>query len=325
MTPDFRITVDGGQDATESIRDRLLSLSVTDQAGQQSDSAEIRLDDRGGAIELPRKGSELGISLGYRGGDLTVTGRYTVDEVVLEGPPDALVIRARSADMRSSLKAQKTRSWDDAILGGIVDKIASEHGLKSRVGSSLRSVRIPHLDQTEESDLHLLTRLARDYDAVAKPAAGTLLLVPAGEAASAGGSAMPTVEVSRSDCQRWRLSLADRGQYRSVRASWRDATAAGSVTERAGAGAPEYVLRRLYPSSTEAREAARAKLAALARGTGRLEVTLAPGRPEVAAEATLQLKGFRVGLGGRWTCTSATHKIAGGGYTTVARAEIPTA
>ena len=90
MQPDFSITVDGRQDATSAIRDRLVAVSVTDEEGP--DSAEVRPDDRDGPLEPPRKGSDLEISLGYRSGRLTKTGRYTVDEICLEGPPYTLVI-----------------------------------------------------------------------------------------------------------------------------------------------------------------------------------------------------------------------------------------
>lgn len=325
MTPDFRVEVDGSKDATQAIQDRLLQLSVTDEAGVQSDSAEIRVDDRGGVVELPRKGSQLSISLGWLDGAMTPVGQFTVDETALEGPPNALVIRARGADMRSSLKSRKSRSWSDVSLRDLVGGIASEHGLEGRVGDSLQSVRIPHLDQTEESDLHLLTRVARDYDAIAKPAAGMLLLVSRGEASSVSGRSMPTVEISRTDAASWRASLADRGEYSAVTARWRDADAAGSVTEEAGSGEPVYALRRLYPSSGEARDAARAKLRSLLRGTGRLSITLEPGRPEVAAEAKLRLGGFRKGLDGSWVCMRVRHQISGGAYSTTVTAELPTA
>ena len=48
MTPAFRIIVDRHQDVTDSIRERLLSLRVSDEEGHESDSVEVRLDDRGG-------------------------------------------------------------------------------------------------------------------------------------------------------------------------------------------------------------------------------------------------------------------------------------
>jgi uncharacterized protein len=36
------------------------------------------------------------------------------------------------------------------------------------VAESLAGIHVTHLDQTEESDLHLLTRLAREHGALAK-------------------------------------------------------------------------------------------------------------------------------------------------------------
>ena len=48
MTPSFRIVVDGSQDGSQAIRERLLSLRVSDEEGYNSDVVEIRLDDRGG-------------------------------------------------------------------------------------------------------------------------------------------------------------------------------------------------------------------------------------------------------------------------------------
>lgn len=52
------------QDATDCFRERFLSLSVTDEAGRESNASTLRLDDRGGAIEPPRRGTEFKVSLG---------------------------------------------------------------------------------------------------------------------------------------------------------------------------------------------------------------------------------------------------------------------
>ncbi|MYE06338.1 MAG: hypothetical protein F4Y04_03810 [Chloroflexi bacterium] len=225
--------------------------------------------------------------------------------------------------MLSELKAQKTRSWDDVSIGELVSGIAADHGLEPRVDSSLRGIRIPHLDQTDESDLHLLGRLAKEHDAIAKPASGTLLFVPRGRASSASGKPMPSVPIQCEEVRDWRVTLAGRGEYMAVRAHWREAESALRNTEQAGSGSPVYALRRLHASATEARQAARAKLASLTRGTGNLALTLSRGNPVVAAESQLDLKGFREGVDGRWSCIRATHVLAGrGGYTTRAEAEL---
>ena len=48
MTPEFHIVVDGGQDITAGVRERLLSLRVSDEEGYRTDAVELRLDDCGG-------------------------------------------------------------------------------------------------------------------------------------------------------------------------------------------------------------------------------------------------------------------------------------
>ena len=61
MRPIFTILADQ-QNVTDTIRDRLLSLRITDEAGTQSDTVEIQLDDRDAKIQWPRHGAELDIS-----------------------------------------------------------------------------------------------------------------------------------------------------------------------------------------------------------------------------------------------------------------------
>ena len=94
------------------------------------------------------------------------------------------------------------------------------------------------------------------------------------------------------------------------------------MSEKAGSGEPSFTLRRLYPTAGEARAAARAKLAALKRGTARLSVTLAPGNPLAAAESQLELTGFRAGIDGIWICRIVRHVLDRGGYSTRAEATL---
>lgn len=324
MTPAYRLHADR-RDITAAVRQRLLRLAVTDEAGRAADAVELRLDDRDGALALPRKGAVLDVALGYQEGGLAPMGLYTVDELELADPPATLTIRAKAADMRAALKAQKTRAWDATTLGDVVGAIAADHGLEPRVAASLRAIRLPHLDQTEESDLHLLTRLARDYGAVAKPAGGKLLFVPTGQARSARGQAMPAVTVHRPQASAYRLTLADRDAYGSARAAWHDAASGERRIEAAGTGEPTFTLRQTYPSAPEAAAAARAKLKALNRGKGTLSLTLQPGVPALRAEARLTLVGFRTGVAGTWIASRVTHELGQAGYATSVEAEPPDA
>ena len=228
MTPDFRIIADS-EDITERIRDRLLSFRVTDEAGTKSDAVELVLDDGEAVLVWPSPGAELEVSLGYRETGLTRLGLYVVDEVEHSGPPNTLMIRAKATNMRASLKAPKTRAWDNIKLGNLVATMASEHGISPKVSGGLSTVVIPHLDQTAESDLHLLTRLARMYGAVTKPVAGNLIFVFKGEAKSASGRELTEVAVPTSHVIQHRMTLAERGSYQSAIAYWHDPVSAKRV------------------------------------------------------------------------------------------------
>lgn len=326
MTPAFRIEADGA-DITGRLSDRLLSLSLVDEAGWQSDTVTIRLDDRvegratGGAIALPRKGARLRVWLGL--GRAAFMGVFVVDELTIEGPPATLTIAAKAADMRDSLKAPVTRSWHGVTLGDLVATIAGKHQLTARVAPELAAKVLEHVDQTEESDLHLLTRLARDFGAVAKPAGGYLVFAPKGKAKSASGKALGAVTLTPADVTQWSATLADRGRYGAVVATWHDAGGAQlrEVKVEIGAG-PTRRMRDAFASEDLARTAAEAEMAKVNRGQGALSVT-AVGNPALAAEAPLAMSGFREGVDGAWTITKATHRLDGrGGYVTEVEGEM---
>lgn len=321
MTPDFRILADAA-DITAAIRARLLSLSVSDAAGMESDTVEVIIDDRGGLLELPRTGAELDVSLGYRESGLERMGLYVVDEVGLSGPPQTMTIRARAADLRQSLKKPKTRPWDEVWLADIVRTIATEHGYEARVSQAFESDAIEHLDQADESDLHFLTRLARERQAVAKPTNGLLLFVPRGELKSASGRELPAVTLSAGQLSRWEVTLAERGKYPAVTAKWFDTLEATEQTVTAGSGEPVFTIGRRYPDQTSAETAAKARLAAFTQGLATLRLTC-PGNPAIMAEGRLTLVGVRGGADGDWSIVRVVHRMDGGGYVCEVEAETP--
>jgi phage protein D len=312
MKPTFRVIADG-QEITGLINDRLLSMTVTDEAGVQSDTATIVLDDRDNAIELPPTGAELVIYLGYTSPGLVKMGLFTVDEIALTGSPDTITISCKAADMRTSLKEKKTRSWPNTTLGDIIKKIANEHGLQPAIAQPLASISIKHIDQTNESDLHLITRLAKQHDAVAKPANGYLLYVPRGEAKTASGQQLTSVSIDKGQCIDFSLTMADRGKYQKVIAHWHD-TATGqkmpvSVKTGAGDGKPAYTLRHTHPDEATALIAATAKLAALKRGQAFGHFTITPADTDIMAEGKIIMTGFRKEVNGEWSCTRVEYQL----------------
>jgi len=101
MTPKFRVLADS-LDVTAKIADRLKRLVVSDEAGHNSDAVEIELDNRDGAIAIPRTGAELEVFMGYSETGLTRMGLFTAGDISLSGPPDTLTIQGHAANMRIS-------------------------------------------------------------------------------------------------------------------------------------------------------------------------------------------------------------------------------
>jgi len=219
--PAFRLSV-AGRDITHLVDNRLIDLTLTDNRGGEADQLDITLDDTDGSLDLPPRGAEIRIALGWDGLPLEDKGRYTVAETTHTGPPDQLTIRATSADLRDTLTAKREQSWHDTTLGAIVRAIASRNALAAVIAKALDDVAVPHIDQTDESDISFLTRLARDFDSLAAVKAAKLLLTPIGHAITASGKALESVTITRASGDSHTFSVADRNSYTGVRAYWHD-------------------------------------------------------------------------------------------------------
>ncbi|VEC15350.1 phage late control D family protein [Citrobacter portucalensis] len=219
LTPDFMLTLES-KDITGNISDRLINLSMTDNRGFEADQLDIELDDSDGLVALPIRGAVLSLYLGWKGFALVGKGRFTVDEVEHRGAPDTVTIRARSADFRGTLNSRREESWHDTTLGAIVSAIAARNKLTASVADSLNGIKIPHIDQSQESDAVFLTRLAERNGGAVSVKAGKLLMLKAGSGTTASGKAIPQITIQRSDGDRHQFAIADRGAYTGVTAKW---------------------------------------------------------------------------------------------------------
>lgn len=309
MRQNFRVLANGA-DITADLSDRLVSLTITDEAGETSDKAEIELDDRDGLLALPESGAELKIALGL-GFALADMGTFTVDEVGGDFFPATMRISAKAANMLGEIRARRNRHWKDVTLRDIVEKIAGEHGLKPRVSDTLAGTFYKYLVQTSESDLNLLTRLARELDAVAKPAGQSLIFVPRGEGKAGDGGALPVIPILRSQMQEggtWKQG--SRKRYGKVTAEWNDKKTGTVKKHSEGDKAPELRLRHPYASEAEAKKAAKGALERSKRSS-KITLSLAGFWPQLMAEAKVNLVDVRPGLTGEWLVKSVTHSLSG--------------
>ncbi len=316
LTPTFKILANK-QNITKAIQERLISLRVTDEAGYQSDEVEIIIEDREPHVELPATGATLEVWLGYDGENQRM-GMYYVDEVEVSGPPDQITITAKAAPYATKtgakLQTQKTRPWPNGTtLGDLLKKVASDHGLAPVISSDLASIALPHVSQTDESDMHLLTRLARQYNATVKPVEGRLVVIKRGAGLTASGKKIPLVTLSPSDVTTWRASFAKRENAGSVTAKYHDPVSGQTKQVTIGSGEPNQSIRHKHANVEAATAAANARLERKQRGSVTLSLTL-PGRTDLQAEGKLSLSDFRPGLNIEWTISKVQHTISASGF-----------
>ncbi|MFS7242333.1 phage late control D family protein [Serratia proteamaculans] len=328
-----------GGKALAVLDERIMSLEMTDNRGFEADELTITVDDSDGQLQLPPRGAELSASLGWRGEALVYKGVFIVDEVAHSGPPDTMTITARSADFRDEFNVKREVSWHDVTVERVVSAIARRYGLKPIISESLMGLEIDHADQTQESDMSFLTRMAEMLGAIATVKNGSLLFILPGGGVSATGKALPSFAITRSSGDRHSFRIADRDAYTGVRAYWLDlefgkkrkVTVKKRKSEKKkverssnregdyldGEDGNVYVLRKTYNNEIAAKRAAAAKWQQLKRGAAEFTLTLAYGRADLYPEMHGTVTGFKTDIDNQdWIIARASHSIDGNGFTT---------
>lgn len=331
VKPTFRILAND-QDITATIEERFISLSLTDETGITSDMLEIRLSDHDARVpnQKPPKGAELEVFLGYDGAAERM-GMFVCDEIEYSGWPGEMTIRARGAIFdktpkgKANLQSQKTRSWPkETTLGAMVAKIAQEHGMEPAVSASLKSIKLPHIDQSDESDLNLLVRIGKKYDAIVKPSDGKLVLAKRGESKSVSGKALPAITLTPDDgITKFHVIETARETSGTVVAYYHATKQAKRHEVKMGSGEPVTRLKLYHPTKEMALATAKAELAKRDRQKSTLSISM-PGRTDLAAEVPLTTAGFRDGVDGEWIVTRVAHTLdKDAGYSCSLEAETP--
>ncbi len=299
-----------GDDKTARIADRLVSLTVTDNAGIDSDTLALTLDDRHPHIILPP--IEASLKLWLNG---VYMGYYHVSELETDDKAGTLTIAATGARFTGPIKAPRDASYDDITLGALAGMIAERHGHRLAIHAELNATPLGHVDQRGESDLALLTRLTQPLDAITKLADNQLIIVPKDAARSVSGHTLPALHVNAQARGVFiRGTIKGRAKVSQVKAHWQSAEMPQKQAVTAGESGQSYTLKETYTTQAEAEAAARAKLAELGRAEVDIAITL-PGDPNTKAERLLALTNHR--HAGQYIIQTATHSISPGQvYTT---------
>ncbi|WP_089653473.1 phage tail sheath subtilisin-like domain-containing protein [Escherichia coli] len=211
--------------------------------------------------------------------------------------------------------------------------VATRNRLKASVAPSLAGIKIPHIDQSQESDAKFLTRLAERNGGEVSVKMGKLLFLKAGQGVTASGKKIPQITLTRSDGDRHHFAIADRGAYTGVTAKWLhtkdpkpqkqkvklkrkkkekhlralEHPKAKPVTQKKAPKVPEaregeymageadnvFALTTVYATKAQAMRAAQAKWDKLQRGVAEFSISLATGRADIYTETPVKVSGFK--------------------------------
>ncbi len=215
------------------------------------------------------------------------------------------------------------------------------------LGKDLSDKPVDHIDQTNESDGSFLMRLARQYGAIASVKNSNLLFIRQGQGKSASGKPLPVITITRKDGDSHRFTLADRGAYTGVIASWlhtREPAKKESTTVKrkrrtkkqkkepeakqgdylVGTDENVLVLNRTYANRSNAERAAKMQWERLQRGVASFSLQLAEGRADLYTEMPVKVSGFKQPIDdAEWTITTLTHTVSpDNGFTTSLELEV---
>ncbi|QRY34526.1 phage late control D family protein [Variovorax sp. PDNC026] len=321
--PSYRLKI-GNRDITPAIDARLISLTLTECRGDEADQLDIVLSDHDGALEIPARGRELQLAIGWAGADLVDKGTFIVDEAEHIGAPDQICLRARSAEMHQSLRVRVERSFHGVSLGEILRQMAVRHRLVPRIDAVLGARQIEHVDQTNESDLNFVTRLAKLHDAVATIKRGRLLFLPIEGTTTSTGEGLPLIEITRAAGDNHRYHTSDRDAYSGVRAYWHDPKRAKRRAVLVGVSGNAKRLKETFANETDARAAAQAEWRRIQRGAATFELHLALGQPLLAPQTPVRVSGWKKVIDDTaWLSIKARHTMTpDAGFTTLAEFEV---
>lgn len=310
-----RVNITGRHEAL--INERLIDWEHIDAAGIESDRLHLTVDTRG-LDGLPEEGATIGLEVGYQETlPLVSKGDFTITRTTPKLFPHQLLIVATAAPFKvedeTGFKARRSASYSNTTLGEIFRTLASRHGFSPRVAADLDAIPIEHADQSDETDMGFLTRLARRYDAVTKPFNDLYVLARRGQTRSLSGKTMPEVALSvpqdnRPGEQAFIEASVDRHsrvRFRGCRTTWWDGEAGEECFVEAGAE-PFKRLRQRYQSDPEARAAAEGELRKIKREGAKLRIDV-PGNPDLAAEGIIVLDDtWPTYVRGRWSIDKVT-------------------
>ena len=314
----FSVTV-AGTNITAPLLPVLIQMTVTDNVGTHSDTANLEIDDTDGRIMLPQKGAPVIIALGWDGGGVRVVFTGTVDEVKSSGSRSAgrkINITAKGMDTTKKPKQNQQRHFDNATIRDILTQSGRTAGITEiNIDPSLADLARVYFDMRDESFIHAGERLAREIGGNFRIQGNTATLSKRG-----GGYTAFVRAVWGDNLHSWDIAPdLGRTQFGEVAARWYDKREAKWKQTRQSTGSSvsaRHDHRHPKPDENEARQQVGSDKATTNRDKAQGSVTI-EGDTGAIPDGLCIIAGARPGVDGPFRIESVTHTYSrGGGFVT---------
>lgn len=316
LRPIWQISLDG-RDLSETINPRFMSMSLSESRDDEADQLDLELTDHDGLLAIPERHVVIRLAIGWEHTGLVDKGTFTVDEVGHRGAPDIITLRARSADMTGPLRTRNERSFHDKSIQEIATDIALANELEAVVGEAFARKKIPHIDQSNESDMAFLNRIGKRYDAVATVKEAKLLFMPIQGAKTASGQELPVVRLLRTDGDNHEFLMSARDAYTGVKAYWRDTRSTKRRSIVVGVLGNTKQLRDTFANEQDALAETQAEWQRIQRGMATLTFSAAVGVPNISPQQRVEFPTMKPPISDiQWLVKRLQHSISESGFTT---------
>lgn len=316
LAPDYQLLING-TDISPKIRPRLISLTLSEESGETADSLSLTLDDTDSRLAIPELDATISLKLGFKGQPLIDKGEFIFDTISYSAAPNQLVISAHSAAIETALKKRKDFSWHSTKLGAVLKDVAARNNLDTRIDADLASLSYPSIHQQNESDLALVQRLAHEHDATGTIKKGLLIFIPRGSKVTATGKTLPTASIALNKSTSYQYDV-ERVEAGAVEAKWHSKKGARYQIVKFGEGTAVRRLSHCYASADAAMQAAKSEFNNRNRGSFKLSVSIASGRPDLFVGQPAKTAGFKTDIDEKnWIIKKVKHTLQAGLSTTL--------
>lgn len=310
-----------GIDVTEKLNKDTLSLTYTDNSGEdadgnpEADTIELTIQNRTQKwmdTWTPKEGDTLGakiISEEWNGAlDL---GGFIIDKVGFSGWPHTVSIGGIAMPVNKDFSGvPRNRTWSGATLREIAESVAGRNNIPLRYEAQYNP-KLKFISQTQENDKAFLHRLCKKYGLTMKLYSTRIIIYDM----SVFEKGKPTVTLRPSDMTSYSCesSISDTG-YSACVVSYTDKTGKLLQYKYEIKGKTEKVYQHATQvgSLAEAQRVAKAKLRELNICEKVFSCTVM-GNPGLVAGMCVVVEGFGA-FDGKYMIDKAVHNL-GGGYT----------